>query len=138
LRHRKNIYQNGELRKKATVAKIATVQKEGKRDIEREIEFYNLDIILSVGYRINSQRATQFRIWATNILKKYLLQGYAINQKRLLETQDNFKKLQETISFLQKKSKVKMLAGQEQEILNILADYSKMIYISLFFEFNNA
>jgi len=69
-RHIKNTYNTGELSKKATVAKIATVQIEGGRKIERNIEYYNLDIILSVGYKVNSKRATQFRIWATKIFKE--------------------------------------------------------------------
>ena len=68
-RHIKNIYQSGELKQKATVAKIATVQTEGKRKVKREIEYYNLDLILSVGYRVNSKIATRFRQWATKTLR---------------------------------------------------------------------
>ena len=101
-RHIMNIYQNKELNKKATVAKIATVQKEGERVVRRNVEFYNLDMIILVGYRVNSQKATQFRIWATSVLKKYLLQGYAVNEKRLLEARNKFQELQTAISFLQK------------------------------------
>ena len=82
-RHIKNIYKSGELNPNATVAKIATVQKEGKREIERSIEYYNLDLILSVGYRVNSKRATQFRIWANTIIKQYLIKGFAVNEKRI-------------------------------------------------------
>lgn len=128
-KHINNIDKEGELSKKSTVSILETVQKEGKRSIRRKLELYNLDMIIAVGYRVNSQRATQFRIWATNILKKYLLQGYVINERRLEETRDKFKQLQETISFLQKKSKTKLLEGQEREILNILADYSKTLTI---------
>ena len=69
--------------KTSTVAKIATVQKEGGREVKRTIAVYNLDMIISVGYRVNSKRATQFRIWATNVLKQYLVEGYAINNERL-------------------------------------------------------
>ncbi|MFA4831627.1 MAG: virulence protein RhuM/Fic/DOC family protein [Patescibacteria group bacterium] len=126
-RHIRNVYQSGELNKKATVAKIATVQKESRREVQRQIEYYNLDVILSVGYRVNSRRAAQFRIWATKVLKSYLLKGYVVNGKRLLEANDKFNQLKETIAFLQKKSKAKMLAGQEQEIINLLADYSKTL-----------
>lgn len=126
-RHIKNIYKLNELDKKSTVAKIATVQKEGGREIKRQIKFYNFDMIISVGYRVNSQRATQFRIWATKILKNYLLQGYAINDKRLLEARSKFNQLQETIHFLRKKSKAKLLQGQGKEILSLLADYSKTL-----------
>ncbi len=66
IRHIKNVFESGELKEMSTVAKIATVQKEGKREIIRDIEYFNLDMILSVGYRVNSKQATQFRIWATN------------------------------------------------------------------------
>ena len=128
-RHIKNIYENKELNKKATVAKIATVQKEGSRGIKRNIEYYNLDIILSVGYRVNSKQATQFRIWATRTLKQHILQGYTINQKRLSETQTKFKELQNAITFLQKKSRKKLLKGQEKEILDLLGEYSKTLSI---------
>jgi len=123
-RHLKNIFKEKELFKKSVVAKIATTAKDGK---VYKIEFYNLDAIISVGYRVNSQRATQFRVWATKILKNYLLQGYAINKERLLEAKNKFNQLQETINFLQKKSKAKLLKGQESEILNLLADYSKTL-----------
>jgi len=126
-RHIKNIFQNKELDKKATVAKIATVQKEGNRTIKRNIEYYNLDMILSVGYRVNSKQATQFRIWATRILKQYILKGYTVNRDRLLETRARFKELQNVVSFLQKKSK--LLKGQEQEILDLLGEYSKTLNI---------
>ena len=80
-RHLRNIYKEGELSYKATVAKNATVQFETDRYVTRIIEFYNLDAILSVGYRVTSKQATQFRIWATKVLKEYLLKGYALNQR---------------------------------------------------------
>ena len=98
-RHIRNIYKSGELDKNSTVAKIATVQIEGKRKIERNIEYYNLDAILSVGYRVNSKQATKFRIWATKTLKDYLVKGYAINEKRLLEARNKFKELQQRLIF---------------------------------------
>jgi len=71
-RHIKNIFDEGELMRESTVAKFATVQNEGDRQVERAIEYYNLDVIISVGYRVKSQRGVQFRIWATNILKEYI------------------------------------------------------------------
>jgi hypothetical protein len=82
-RHLSNIYKEGELDQISTVAKNATVQIEADRQVKREIEFYNLDAILSVGYRVNSKRGTQFRQWATKRLKDYLIEGVAINEKRL-------------------------------------------------------
>lgn len=82
-RHIRNIFAEGELSQQATVANFATVQKEGKRQVERQIEHYNLDVIISVGYRVKSQRGVQFRIWATNILKEYLLKGFVLDDERL-------------------------------------------------------
>lgn len=128
-RHVKNIYKSGELNPEATVAKIATVQKEGRREIKRLIEFYNLDLILSVGYRVNSKRATQFRIWANKILKQYLIRGYAVNEKRLLEAKERFANLQEVISFLKTKSEKELLKDQSGEILSLLSSYSKTLSI---------
>jgi hypothetical protein len=75
-RHLRNIYKEGELDQEATVAKNATVQVEAGRSVKREIEYYNLDAIISVGYRVNSKQGSQFRIWATNVLREYLLKGY--------------------------------------------------------------
>jgi len=80
-RHLRNIYKEGELSKDATVAKNATVQFEAGRKVKRDIEYYNLDAIISVGYRVNSKQGTQFRIWATHVLRDYLLKGYALNQR---------------------------------------------------------
>jgi len=82
-RHIKNVYDEGELIRQGTVAKFATVQKEGMRDVERNIEYYNLDVIISVGYRVKSLRGTQFRKWALNILKEYMLKGFALDDDRL-------------------------------------------------------
>ena len=81
--HLKNIYKNHELVESSTIRNFQIVQKEGSRDIKRNIEFYNLDVIISVGYRVNSKRATQFRIWATNVIKQFALKGYVIDKKRL-------------------------------------------------------
>ena len=84
-RHLGNIFRSGELRREATVAKNATVQREGDREVVREVEYFNLDAILSVGYRVNSRRGTQFRIWATRTLRDHLLRGYTLNERRLRE-----------------------------------------------------
>lgn len=79
--HINNCFKEGELEKKATVKESLTVQKEGNRNVKRKLEYYNLDIIISVGYRVKSKQGTQFRIWATNVLRDYLLKGYALNQR---------------------------------------------------------
>src|SRR5690606_9029758 len=81
--HIKHIFQAEELDEKSTVRNFRTVQKEGSRMVERDRVHYNLDVIISVGYRVNSKRGTQFRQWATQRLKDYLVQGYTINEKRL-------------------------------------------------------
>jgi len=94
---------------------------------DKPVAFYNLDVILAVGYRTNSARAIHFRKWATNVLKNYLFKGYIINEKRLLQAKNQFQELQGAISFLQEKSKHELLAGQEQEIFNLLANYSKTL-----------
>ena len=82
--HIKNIHKEKELDKNSTIRKFRIVQTEGGRQVERDIEFYNLDVIISVGYRVKSHCGTQFRIWATKTLKDHLIKGYAINEKRLI------------------------------------------------------
>ena len=82
-RHIKNVFEDGELIRESTVAKFATVQNEGERLVERNIEYYNLDVIISVGYRVKSQRGVQFRIWATGVLKEYMKKGFAMDDERL-------------------------------------------------------
>ena len=82
-RHIRDIFKENELLREATVAKNATVQIEGGREVIRQIEYYNLDVIISTGYRVKSQRGVQFRQWANRILKEYILKGYAVNQKLL-------------------------------------------------------
>ncbi len=81
--HLANIYDQGEVSHEATVRKFRTVQKEGSRDVTRSVDFYNLDAIISVGYRVNSVRATQFRQWATRVLREYAIKGYVLDRKRL-------------------------------------------------------
>ena len=108
-RHIKNIYKTKELKKESTVAKIATVQTEGNRKTKREIEYYNLDVILSVGYRVDSKKATQFRIWATKTLKQHLLKGYTINKKQINK---NYQ------SFMGAISNVRVLLPEKQKVRN--------------------
>ena len=91
-KHLQNIYETNELRKEATCAKIAQVQTEGGRQVSRNIEFYNLDAIISVGYRVNSTRATHFRIWATERLKEYIIKGFAMDDERLKNPNNIFGK----------------------------------------------
>ena len=121
-RHIKNIFKSGELEESSTVAKIATVQIEGKREVLRDIEYFNLDMILSVGYRIDSKEATVFRKWATQVLKKYLTDGYAINETKITQTKTILNNLKQTIEFLTTKQ-----IGEEKEILSLLQTYTKTL-----------
>lgn len=123
-RHIKNVFIEEELKKKSVVANYATTAIDGKK---YNVNYYNLDVIISVGYRVKSQQGTQFRIWATKTLKQHLIEGYTINQKRLLQVKNNLEDLQQTILFLKEKSGNELLAGQEKEIINILANYSKTL-----------
>jgi len=90
--HLKEIYSSGELVEQATTRKIRVVRNEGGREVSREIDYYNLDVIISVGYRVNSVRATQFRIWATKVLKEYIIKGFAMNDARLKQGDKAFGK----------------------------------------------
>jgi len=98
-KHINNIYREGELNKESTVANFATVQSEGSRKVERQIENYNLDVIISVGYRVKSLRGTQFRIWATQRLKEHLLLGYTLNQTRF---EQNAAELEQALVLIRK------------------------------------
>lgn len=100
--HIKEIYKSGELEEISTTRKFRVVQREGNRDVARDVTFYNLDMIIAVGYRVNSKRATQFRIWATKVLKEYIVKGFALDDERLKQGErvfrnDYFKELLERI-----------------------------------------
>ncbi len=99
-KHITNVFKEGELSKEATVSKYATVQKEGDREVTREVAHYNLDVIISVGYRVKSQRGTQFRIWASSILKDFLVKGYSVNEKRLTQKEQEIQILKDGITIL--------------------------------------
>ena len=109
--HIKNIFLTGELNHNATVRKFRTVQKEGNRTVARKIAHYNLDVIISVGYRVNSIRGTQFRIWANKILKEYLLKGYSLNQ-RIDRIESNVEKLTDKLERIDLKINVNSLPNQ--------------------------
>lgn len=120
-KHINNALQE-ELKDIPTVAKFATVQKEGERDVTRDVEYYNLDMIISVGYRVKSQNGILFRKWATKILKDYMLKGYAVNQKRL-------EYLEKTIKLIDIANRIdERLEGNDaKEILRVIGDYSKAL-----------
>ncbi len=123
--HLRNIYKSGELIEKATTEKYSVVQKEGNRNVKRTIKLYNLDAIISVGYKVNSKRGVQFRIWANQVIKDYLINGYAINEKKLKAQIDNLNSLKETVLLLTKVTEQKKLTGEESEgLLKIVSDYA--------------
>ncbi len=124
VKHINNIYKTDELSKNSTCSILEQVAADGKI---RQMNLYNLDMVISVGYRVNSRRATQFRIWATKVLKDYLIQGYALNQKRLLEQAAKFKELQRVISFIKQKTTQPKLKSQAEELLNIIDEYAQSL-----------
>ena len=124
-KHISNIYKSEELEKKSTCAIFAQVQKEGNRQITRKINFYNLDLIIAVGYRVNSKRGTQFRIWANQILKDFLIKGFSINEKRLTQQNEQLKELQNSVKILGNALDLKTLSNDESiGLLRIISDYA--------------
>jgi hypothetical protein len=109
--HINNCFKEGELEKNATVKDSLTVQIEGNRSVNRKIEFYNLDIIISVGYRVKSKQGTQFRIWATNVLRDYLLKGYVLNQ-RMDRIENNYENLSKEVKQISLQLKTQELPTQ--------------------------
>ncbi len=121
-KHIHNILQSKELRKNSVCAFFAHTAQDGKT---YNTQFYNLDMIISVGYRVNSKRGTQFRIWATNVLKQHLIQGYTINEKRLKEQSENVKTLQRAVQMLADISQRKALTSDEAKgLFEVIRDYS--------------
>ena len=125
-KHFRNIFQSGELNKNSVCAVFAHTAEDGKT---YKTQYYNLDGVISVGYRVNSKHATQFRIWATRVLREHITKGFTINEKRLLEAKEKFAQLKETISFLQKQSQKELLAGEGGEVLSLLASYARTLTI---------
>ncbi|MDP4269181.1 MAG: virulence protein RhuM/Fic/DOC family protein [Bacteroidota bacterium] len=119
--HIKNIYAEAELEESSTTEFFSVVQKEGGRKVKRKVKYYNLDIIISVGYRVNSKRGTQFRQWATQRLKDYLVQGYAINEKRLQQKQQEVEYLKTGIRILNRAIEEK-LEETDSEMLQFFAN----------------
>lgn len=123
-RHLNNILREGELIENETVAKYATVQLEGNKSVKRQIDYYNLDMIISLGYRVNSKRGVEFRKWANSVLKNHLIKGYSINQKRL--EQKSITELKQTVDLLSTTLINRKLVTREgEEILSLIKDYSR-------------
>ena len=122
IEHINNIYHDGELDKSSTCQDFRQVRKEGKRNVARSMPFYNLDMIISVGYRVNSKRGVIFRKWATKVLKEYLLKGYAVNQRRL----DYLEKTVKLIDIANRMDD-RLEGDDAKEILRVIGSYSKAL-----------
>lgn len=120
--HIANVYDEGELEQQSTCKDFLQVRKEGSRNVQRSLAHYNLDVIISVGYRVKSQRGTQFRIWANRILKEYLVQGYAINNKLQAE---QFESIKNTVRLMSNVLESQSLSGDEAKgLLKVIRDYT--------------
>ncbi|HER24278.1 MAG TPA: Fic/DOC family protein [Candidatus Atribacteria bacterium] len=127
VRHINNVYSAKELDKKSTCAKIAQVAQDGKK---RQMLIYNLDTIISVGYRVNSKRGTQFRIWATHVLKEHLIKGYTINEKRMREDRAKLTEFQKTSRIMGRLLQNKSLDSTEATgLLKVILDYQKALHL---------
>jgi len=123
--HLKNIYKSEELEEISTTEKYSEVRQEGNRKVKRQIKYYNLDAIISVGYRVNSKRGVLFRKWATQLLKDYLIKGFVINQQKLEKQSEHLAELKETVKILGKAIDYKKLSNDESiGLLRIISDYS--------------
>ena len=123
-RHLGNIYEEGELKKEATCSKMEHVRQEGSRTVTRQIEFYNLDAIISVGYRINSRRATAFRIWSTQVLKQYMIKGYVVN--RNVVSEQKYEDLKKAVGLLENVFSKELLLTSDQatDLFDVIRDYT--------------
>ena len=136
--HLRNIYKSGELLEKATTEKYSVVQKEGNRNVNRTIKLYNLDAIISTGYRVNSKRGIQFRIWANQVIKDYLIKGFALNERRLSSQNEQLKSLKESVLILAKIVNQKKLSSDEsQGLLKIITDYAYALDILDQYDYQN-
>ncbi len=122
-RHIRNIFDEGELRRESTVAKMATVVHRGFRgDVSEKMEYYNLDVIISLGYRVKSRRATSFRIWASSVLKDYLIKGYAIRQQLM---EDRYIELKQLVQVMGRTVQLdENLDDQVRSVLDVVVDYT--------------
>ena len=129
VRHLRNIYKDGELDENRTCAKNAQVQMEGGREVRRERKLYNLDAIISVGYRVNSKKATKFRVWATNVLKRYVVDGAAINERRIKELSSaKLESLEGALSIVQRlMAKTELEDGEAKGVLEVISRYGKTV-----------
>ena len=122
--HLKNIYSEGELSEKATTEDYSVVRFEGARKVKRKVKHYNLDAIISVGYRVNSKQGTQFRIWANQVLKEYLVQGYALNEFRLHQQKEQINRLKKAVMLFQRVQQEYLDYAEASGLLSVLTEYT--------------
>ncbi len=136
--HIKNVFTEGELEEKPTTEFFSVVQPEGNRLVSRQIKYYNLDVILSVGYRVNSKRGTQFRIWATQRLKDFLVRGYALNETRLQQLARSLGELEQTVQRIQQAGETEALQLTEAKgLLEIITHYTRSFVLLSQFDSHN-
>lgn len=122
-KHVKNIYATRELSPRATVSKMETVRREGSRRVARTVEHYSLDMIISVGYRVNSTKATRFRIWATQTLKEHLTRGYTLNRQRF---EENARELETALQLIRKTAAgAALTTAQGRGLVDVIARYTR-------------
>ena len=121
--HVSNVFQEGELEKEPTIRKFRIVRQEGKRQVQREIDHYNLDMIISVGYRVKSQRGVQFRKWATQVLKDHLVEGYTLNQRRLAERGIEFEQAVDLLS--RTLTNQGLVSNEGEAVARVISDYAR-------------
>ena len=122
--HIKNVYAEGELKPEPTIRNFRIVQKEGEREVARQVDHYSLDVIISVGYRVKSQRGTQFRIWATSVLRDHLVKGYTVNERRLAEK--GLTEMEQAVVLLSRTLQRNQLVTDEgKAVLEVVGRYAK-------------
>ena len=121
-RHLRNIFNQKELSRNSVVAKNATTAADGKT---YQVEYFNLDAIISVGYRVNSKRGTEFRIWATNLLKQHLVEGYTINEKRLKRAEGKYQELQKAVSLIGNVLSLEGISEDAKGIAQVISEYAR-------------
>jgi prophage maintenance system killer protein len=123
--HILNIYAEEELKEQSTTEIFSVVQQEGKRKVKRDVKFYNLDVILSVGYRVSSKRGTAFRIWANQVLKGYLVKGYSLNEKKLQEKTEQYETLKKAVALITNVTATQAVSANEAAgLLKVVTDYT--------------
>lgn len=123
--HIRNIYKEGELSRKGTTEESSVVQNEGGRQVRRKVNFYNLDVIISVGYRVKSKRGTQFRQWATRVLREHLVRGFTLNEQRLLEQDRKLADLHRTVGLLEQTLSNQAIGLDDAKgLLRVITDYA--------------